>query len=198
MDELKLKLKIATAGFLAAGTLLLSGTGFSGVMDTTLRAGGRQESISALGEQTLELRGRGIFRYLRMKLSAASFYTLPSARTTEEVLGPVPKRLNIRYFRKIPKDAITQSAEKNLKNNPEVNYAKIEQRVKELHACYQVVDRGDEYELVYFQGKTSLYFNRQLKIVIDGDDFAKAYFGIWLSKYSINQKLRKELLGGGR
>ena len=193
---MKAKLKIPASGFLAAWVFFTSCAGFAGVMDATLRAAGRQERLSAVGGQTLELRGRGIFRYLRMKLSAASFYTLPNARTTEEVLSPVPKRLSIRYMRKIPRDAIVQAAEKNLKNNPEVDYAKIRSRVEKLHALYREVDRGDEYELVYFKGKTFLYLNRQLQTVIEGDDFAKAYFSIWLSKYSINQRLRKELLGG--
>ena len=56
-------------------------------------------------------------------------------------------------------------------------------------------ETGFVCRLVYSKGKTFLYYKGNLRAQIDGADFASAYFGIWLSEYSISQKLRKDLLG---
>ena len=162
--------------------------------DTVLRAA-PQESISSLSDQTLVLRGRGTFRYLGVKLYTASFYVSPAVRTWKEMLGDVPKRIVIDYLHDIPRDAMVQAAEKNLKNNPEIDHAKIKKRLQNLHSRYAAVNKGDEHSLVYFHGKTLLYLNQKLQAEVDGEDFASAYFSIWLSKYSISQRLRNALLG---
>ncbi len=167
---------------------------WAGVLDASLRSSGRDNQIAALKQETLVLRGKGIFRYMGVRLYEAFLYVGAGV----EPLSETPRKLVIRYDRVIPKDAIIQAAEKNLKNNPEVHFLEIKDRVDRLHRAYVSVKKGDEYSLVYRSGKTVLFYNQKPLVEVQGADFAKAYFSIWLSKYSINQKLRKELIGEPR
>jgi Chalcone isomerase-like len=151
--------------------------------------------ISGLSKQTLRLLGEGTFRYLGIKLYTASFYLDPQVREPHQALSDAPKRLVIRYLRDIPKKALIEAAEKNLRNNPSADLNAIKERVDHLHERYSDLKKGDVYELAYSKGRTFLYHNGSLRAQIEGADFASAYFGIWLSEYSISQKLRKDLLG---
>ena len=107
---------------------LAGGIAAAAMIPTTLSADGGVR-LSAPGEQTLVLRGRGLFRYMGVKLYTATLYTAAAIHTSEAALADTPKRLSIRYLRRIPKDAIVQAAEKNLKNYPEVNYAALQSRI---------------------------------------------------------------------
>jgi len=162
--------------------------------ETVLRAAGLPQ-LSNPSAGALKLRGEGVFRYLGMKLYKASFYIDPALAGPDQALKDVPKRLVIRYFRDIPKKALIQAAERNIRNNPSADFKGLRERLDHLHAKYADIKEGDTYELVYFKGNTLLYYNGQLKAQIAGADFASAYFGIWVSEYSISQKLRKALLG---
>lgn len=177
---------------LAAAVLLFS-SGASAA-EPALSAAGLPHLSEDRGA-TLKLRGTGVFRYLGVKLYAAFFYVAPDVIAPGETLGEKPMRLMLRYLHDIPKDAIVKAAETNLRNNPEVNYEAIRERVERLHARYSDLKKGDECALVYADGKTVAFFKERPIVEIEGQDFARAYFGIWLSKYSINQKLRKSLLG---
>ena len=68
--------------------------------------------------------------------------------------------------------------------------AAIEAKMAELSKADLPVQRREmprDEAVAFFKGRPI--------VEIEGQDFARAYFGIWLSKYSINQKLRKSLLG---
>lgn len=153
------------------------------------------ERIGPIGAETLRLRGMGLFRYMGVKLYMAFFYTKPDVAEPDMSLGRHPMRLVFRYMHDIPRDALVKAAETNLQRNAEVDYPKIRERVERLHERYTDLKKGDECALVYANGKTIALFKNKPIIEIEGEDFARAYFGIWLSKYSINQKLRKNLLG---
>jgi hypothetical protein len=153
------------------------------------------EQIKSQASDTLEFLGEGTFRYLGLKLYIARFYLDPQVRDSRQDLMDSPKRLVIRYFRGIPKKALIEAAEKNIQNNPSVDFASLRERIDRLHEGYTDLRPGDVYELTYFDGTTSLFYNGNLRAKIEGADFASAYFGIWLSEYSISQKLRMALLG---
>ncbi len=145
--------------------------------------------------QTLKFVGEGTFRYFGFKLYTAKFYLDPKVRDSRQALMDAPKRLVIRYLRDIPKKALIEAAEKNIRNNPTADFSILKERMDRLHERYTDLKKGDVYELVYMSGKTSLYYNGRLQVEIDGADFASAYFGVWLSEHSISQKLRNNLLG---
>ena len=65
-----------------------------------------------------------------------------------------------------------------------------------LNAAYRDVAAGDRYQLCHAPGAdTRLSLNGEELIRIPGDDFAVAYFGIWLRDGAISEDLRSALLG---
>lgn len=153
-------------------------------------------SLEARHGDLLQRRGRGVFRYMGMKLYEAELYASEQAHTPQDVLRS-PKRLVIRYFRDIPKKALIQAAERNLANRSLLDDPGLRQRVDRLHGAYTDLKKGDEYVLADDGSKTTLYYRGRPQIEIEGRDFAEAYFGIWLSGDPISQKLRKKLLARG-
>ena len=70
-------------------------------------------------------------------------------------------------------------------------------RLERLNAAYRDVKPGDRYALTYLPGRgTELSLNGSPLTVIEGADFAAAYFGIWLGRRPIDEKLKRELLKG--
>jgi len=113
-----------------------------------------------------------------------------------QYLEAVPKKIILRYRRSISKEDFIEAAEYNLARNPDNDLGTLRERIDQIHSLYQDVEKGDEYALVYSPEKgTDLLLNGEYVGSIPGDDFARAYFGIWLSEYVVCRKLRWQLLG---
>lgn len=149
------------------------------------------------GTQAVPLHGLELFEYWGFDLYTAALYAPDDADTPESVLADIPKSLVLHYHRKIRKDQIIKAAEHNLKKNPSNNMVLLKEQLDQLHQAYVDVDKGDSYELRYMPGQgTTLYFNGKAQVTVPGSEFQRAYFGVWLSDYAINSKLRDRLLNG--
>ena len=71
----------------------------------------------------------------------------------------------------------------------------LQARLERLNAAYRDVGAGDRDQLCHAPGaETRLSLNGEELIRIPGDDFAVAYFGIWLRDGAISDDLRSALL----
>ena len=115
----------------------------------------------------------------------------------DAVLSDVPKRLEIEYFWPIEGQDFGPAAEKILKDNvPADTLARLRARLDEINALYVDVKPGDRYSLTHIPGVgTELALNDTPRGIIEGDDFAAAYFAIWLGPKPLNDSLRDKLLG---
>lgn len=153
------------------------------------------ESFQA-GSTRMRLHGIGLARFLRtIKVYVAALY-VGGETTVEHVLDDVPKRLELSYFRSLEGSDIARAAEKNLADNvPSAMIAALRPRIDRMHRAYENVKPSDRYALTYLPGVgTELTLNGQRKTVIEGADFAAAYFSIWLGPDPINQMLKEGLL----
>ena len=58
------------------------------------------------------------------------------------------------------------------------------------------IKKGDVFDITYQPGKGVVsYKNGKGKGVIEGMDFKKALFGIWLSKNPVDDGLKEDMLG---
>ncbi len=145
--------------------------------------------------ENLSLRGFGEFRYLIFNVYAAALYIEGDVSSPEAALEDVPKTLILHYHRSVTAKDIIDSSEKLLKSNPQVNLTQIRSLLDNFYNAYVDVKKGDRYVLAYIPGKGStLYLNGTARITVPGADFAKAYFGIWLSRYGAKQSLAKKLV----
>jgi len=153
---------------------------------------------TTIGGKPVPLRNAALLRYLKViKAYAAALY-LPEGVKADDVLSDLPKRLEISYLVSIKGPDFDKGAAPVLeRNQTPVELAKIQGRIDRINAAYKDVKSGDRYALTYQPGRgTELALNGTPLIVIEGADFAAAYFGIWLGREPIDEKLKRDLLKG--
>jgi hypothetical protein len=63
-------------------------------------------------------------------------------------------------------------------------------------ACFNdEITKGDIFDIIYSEGKTSVMKNGKQKGVVAGLEFKKALFGIWLGAKPADKDLKKGMLG---
>lgn len=148
-------------------------------------------------ETTLELCATGLLRYrVVFKGYAAALYRT-DCEAPGDPLAPAPRRLELSYFWSIDGAMFGDAAEQSLRASlAPAEYAALEQRLATLHDAYRDVSPGDRYALTYLPGRgTELSLNGAPLVSVPGDDFAHAYFGIWLGEKPLSPDLRADLLG---
>lgn len=147
--------------------------------------------------QELSLRGHAPFRYWGFKVYTAALYAPVEIHDIESTLGSVPMRLEIHYYRKFSAKDFRESGEGVLKQNPGVNIAVFRPQLNEINSLYRPVRVGDSYALTFAPGKgLTLLLNDTPLGTVRGDKFARAYLGIWLSRYSLSSRLTRALTQG--
>jgi hypothetical protein len=152
------------------------------------------------GDATLQLSCVGLLRYkLFIKAYVAALY-LGDGAATGDVLADVPKRLELSYFWSISGAEFGKAGDQILAQNVDAQtIAALRPRLDRMNAWYRDVKPGDRYSLTYVPGAgTELALNGNRLGVIDGADFASAYFRIWLGDTPIDTRLRDQLLGCDR
>jgi len=149
---------------------------------------------------SLRLLNAALLRYKVIFRAYVAGLYLPEGADPDSVLGEVPKRLEIQYFWAIPADDIGKAGEEILSRNvDEATLSSLRSRLERIRAAYRDVKPGDRYALTYIPGSgTELSFNGTPLVLIEGDDFAAAYFSIWLGKRPLDQGLKDNLLRKGR
>lgn len=151
-----------------------------------------------IGGKPVPLRNAALLRYLKViKAYVAALY-LPEGVKAENVLSDVPKRLELSYLVSIKGPDFDKGAAPVLqRNQTPAERAKLQRRIDRINAAYKDVTPGDRYSLTYLPGRgTELALNGTPLVVIEGADFAAAYFGIWLGREPIDEKLKRDLLKG--
>lgn len=151
----------------------------------------------SLDGSRLALRGSGTAYYARIfRVYDAALYAPAGAPLSEIVAGHAPRCLVIAYRRAVARDLIVTAAITVLTRQG-VALPTLQDRLDRLHAAYRDVHEGDRYTLCHAPGsETRLLLNGRELARIRGDDFATAYFGIWLRDGAISEGLRTTLLGG--
>ncbi|RMD75005.1 MAG: hypothetical protein D6818_02365 [Bacteroidetes bacterium] len=148
----------------------------------------------------LELRGTSTLRWMGLfRVYSGGFYLpaeVASARWDEDVA----KCLELVYFRRIAAQDFGKASDKMLKKGLDTEaYARIEERLVEFYRYFRDVNAGDRYTLIYRPGGgTELRLNGEPLGVVPGNDFARAYFGIWLGEAPLDKGFRDQLLRAGR
>lgn len=139
---------------------------------------------------------RYVYSFIFDLYDAALF--APKNSSADDVLEATTSfRLQFRYLRKIKKDIILKSADRMLKKNlSPAERERIGDRVDRINRAYTTVQKGDTSALTFHPGQgTTLRVNNEPKLTIEGQDFARLYFRIWLGPRAISESLKTHLLG---
>jgi hypothetical protein len=132
---------------------------------------------------------------LFIKAYVAALY-LGDGTVGGDALADVPKRLELNYFWSISGAEFGKASDQVLAQNVDAQtLAALRPRLDRINAWYRDVKPGDRYSLTYVPGVgTELALNGNRLGVVDGADFAAAYFRIWLGDSPIDSRLRNQLL----
>jgi hypothetical protein len=149
-----------------------------------------------VGGTAFALHGAGFLRAgLLFRVYGAALY-LERPEDAGRVLDDVPKRLEIFYLHNTPGKAMIDAAEKALARNVEPDrLAELRPMVDRLHAVYEDRAKGDVAALTYIPGTgTEFVVNGTSRVLIEGADFAAAYFTVWLGERPSSRTVKKKLL----
>lgn len=145
--------------------------------------------------RTMPLRSASLLRHWGFRVYTAALYAPAEATDRESLLAPAPKRLVLHYHRSISRDVMIKGAEKVLSATPGLDLKALSDRLDRVNAIYRDVRAGDEYSITWEPERgTTIALNGVEQITVEGADFARAYFGIWLSERPLNTELRDKLL----
>jgi hypothetical protein len=181
-------------GVLLVAILLAANTSFA-YLTVEVNGVSFKRTIDAK-DQRLHLHGAGLLRYMVFIKAYVGALYLPEAVSSEHVLKPVAKQLELAYFHPIKGEDFAKATRRKIADNVTAAQVKVLQsRIDGLAALYRDVKPGDRYALTYIPDQgTTLSLNGQPLGSIPGDDFAQAVFAIWLGSNPIDQKFRDQLL----
>lgn len=159
--------------------------------------GVRFEKSVEFKNTTMVLKGYGLLRYMVFIKAYVGALYLHDAWGSDDVLGPVAKRLELEYFHSISKEDFAKATRKKIMDDVTAEEAaRLEERIDRLSSIYRDVTPGDRYALTFIPGVgTELALNGESLGTIPGNDFARAVFSIWIGPNPIDPEFRDSLLG---
>lgn len=159
------------------------------------RAGVSFPDQATAGGIALPLRGTAVMRWKRLITVHASACWLPAGQA--DPLADIPKAFELHYFHDLSAADFRTATEESLQRStsPEALTA-LRPRIDRFNALYQDIAAGQRYRLTYLPGRgTELAKDGAPLGVIEGADFARAIFGIWLGPQAIDPGFRDRVLG---
>ncbi len=151
------------------------------------------------GEEKLILNGAGLRTKWFMDIYAAGLYVKTKSKDPEKLVNAdEPMAIKIIVIPSmLSKQKLVDSLLDGYEKFTDGNLAPIQERMdKFIGAHTGEIKPDDVYEYVYIPGKgTSVSKNGTLGITIEGLDYKKATFAIWLGKKPALESLKQGLLG---
>ena len=96
----------------------------------------------------------------------------------------------------ISSSKMIDAVEEGFKKSTHGNTAPLKDKIEKFkNAFTDPIKKGDVFDIVYTGEKISIYKNNTLKTEIEGLDFKKAVFGIWLGDDPSDSDLKAGMLG---
>ncbi len=157
-------------------------------------------STVKVGDATANLNGGGIRKKLFFKLYVGGLYLSEKSTDASAIINadkPMAVKLQITssmISSENMSEAITEGFEASTGGNTAPLKAKIDEFVNTFKKD-EIVE-GNVFDIVYVPGKgVESYKNGKLQGTIEGMDFKKALFGIWLGSKPADEDLKKAMLG---
>lgn len=149
--------------------------------------------------QNLVLNGAGIREKMWIDLYVGSLY-LPkkSSSVTDILSGNTAKAVKLDIVSSmISSEKMIKALNEGLEKSTNGNTAPLKAKITKLVSFFKdEIKKGDVFTLVYVPGTgTVAYKNGTKKGVVEGEDFQKAFYGIWLSSNPVDEALKEDMLG---
>jgi hypothetical protein len=151
------------------------------------------------GEDTLLLNGAGFRVKLFLKMYAGGLYLIQKNHDPKKVIDSdesMALRLHI-VSGMITTKKMTDAIDEGFKNSTGENITSFKIEIAKYKSFFaEEIKKNDIFDIIYVPAEgISVYKNESLKGTIQGFDFKKAVFGIWLGEKPADAKLKKGMLG---
>jgi hypothetical protein len=152
------------------------------------------------GDSDLVLNGQGVRTKAVLDFYVAGLYLPAKNKDMTAVLnnkdGKVAIKLHI-ISGMINSKNMSEATREGFEKSTKGNVAPIKKEIDEMINVFSAkINKNDVYDLVYEPGKgTSIYKNGALSKTIQGEEFRKALFGIWIGQDPVQAKLKTKLAG---
>jgi hypothetical protein len=104
--------------------------------------------------------------------------------------------LEIHYLRSFDNNAVADRSLKEMRGIGEINEAQAQQWLAQMRGIFPDIAQGDRLVGLHKPGEgASFVFNGKSVGEIRDPEFARLFFGIWLSPKTSHPQMRRELLG---
>lgn len=144
----------------------------------------------------LQLQGAGLLRKgMIFKIYVGALY-VQDEKHVHDILSNVPKRIDIHYFHHTPKKYMVRAADASLKQNlSEEQYVEFLPEIEKLHNAYLNGKKDSFASLILTPGEGLTYcYDNKPVLTINCDEFANAYFAIWLGEEPSSKTIKKGML----
>jgi hypothetical protein len=183
-------------GLLAASAAMLVG---AAVQAKTCEGVTFPEQVQADGA-TLKLNGLGLRKatFLKVKVYVGALYLPRATKDADAILkANAPKRLVLHFVRDVGGDDLSKAWDEGFENNAGGALAALRPRIAAFKSMMTDVKAGDSLSMHHKPGGgVEVAVKGAAKGAIQGDDFARALFAIWLGRNPPNEDLKSGLLGG--
>ncbi len=147
-------------------------------------------------DKNMVLLGTALKKFLTFRVVTVDLY-IAKGYQSQEVLSDIPKRLEVNYHVNIPKVELDRATIKGIKQNyTQEQLTALMPQIDQINSYYPDIKSGDQIAVTYVPGAGSeVELNGQVKGVVPGDDFAKAFFSIWIGENPVDKQAKLKLLG---
>jgi len=147
-----------------------------------------------IGDSQVPVRNIAKLTYWGFSLHTSALYLPDHVANVPSSLGNEPMRFVLHYHRSFTREQINEATESNIAANPDANLEKLRPELDKAYLIHQDVEEGDEYSLTFVpKVGTTFFLNGKQTGFIAGDEFARAYFGIWLGNKPVSESFRDDL-----
>jgi hypothetical protein len=147
----------------------------------------------------LVLNGMGLREatVFNVNVYVAALYLVRRSSDGEKIAAAEePKQMRIQFVRDVSKSDMAEAIQKGFERATGDGYGKLKARVEKLMAALPEFKNGDRFTITYRPGNGVELKSASASTTIEGADFARGLFLIWLGKHPPNAGLKKGLLGG--
>ena len=166
---------------------------------STINAAEIPETIEYQGTKLI-LNGYGTRIIFFMKVYEGSLYLENKSTNANKIISSnetMAIRIDV-LSNMVTADAMKKALNEGLEKSTVNKTGPISSEMEQLSSSFNTgVATGDFYEFIYLpESGTHVIKNKELVEVIQGLEFKKAFFGIFLSDNPIQKNLKKAMLGG--
>ncbi|MBW2962524.1 chalcone isomerase family protein [Mesonia aestuariivivens] len=151
------------------------------------------------GEYNLTLNGAGVREKLWIDLYAGALYLSSASSDANKILNSeeaMAVKLHI-VSNLISSKKMIDAVEEGFENSTNGNTAPLKSKIEKFITFFkEEINKGDVFDITYQPEKGVVsYKNGKEKGTIEGMEFKKALFGIWLSNKPADDDLKEAMLG---